>query len=365
MSKIICDICGTSYPDTADQCPICGCSKDFKLASPAETPAEKPEEKPVKPAPKAAPVKPTRAPVYEDEDEDDEYDEDEDDEEYDDEYDDDESDDAYDDDDDDDDDDEYDDEEDEGGKSNAPLVILLVVIILALLAVGAFIVVRYFLPSMKPQETQPPVIQTEAPVTQGTELSIPCENLALTSGGEVVLDMEGANWLINVMAVPENTTDKLVYTSSDESVAIVNEQGKVTAIGEGTAVITITCGTQSLTCTVTVDFTPETTVPETEPEVTEPPTEAPTEAPTEPTTPLKNVDISKNISHKELTFDGPNQGVQIKIKGLNSDEVQWSTENDKVATVSEKGFITNTGKGTTYIVVTYGDQVFKIKITSR
>ena len=28
MSKIICDICGTSYPDTADCCPICGCAKD-------------------------------------------------------------------------------------------------------------------------------------------------------------------------------------------------------------------------------------------------------------------------------------------------------------------------------------------------
>ena len=28
MNKIICDICGTSYPDTADCCPICGCSRD-------------------------------------------------------------------------------------------------------------------------------------------------------------------------------------------------------------------------------------------------------------------------------------------------------------------------------------------------
>ena len=26
MSKIICDICGTTYPETAECCPICGCS---------------------------------------------------------------------------------------------------------------------------------------------------------------------------------------------------------------------------------------------------------------------------------------------------------------------------------------------------
>ena len=28
MSKIICEICGTTYPETASHCPICGCSKD-------------------------------------------------------------------------------------------------------------------------------------------------------------------------------------------------------------------------------------------------------------------------------------------------------------------------------------------------
>ena len=27
MSKIICDVCGTAYPDTASQCPICGCAR--------------------------------------------------------------------------------------------------------------------------------------------------------------------------------------------------------------------------------------------------------------------------------------------------------------------------------------------------
>ena len=26
MNKVICDVCGTSYPETAQQCPICGCT---------------------------------------------------------------------------------------------------------------------------------------------------------------------------------------------------------------------------------------------------------------------------------------------------------------------------------------------------
>ena len=32
MSKIICDICGTTYPSTAECCPICGCSNDGEEA---------------------------------------------------------------------------------------------------------------------------------------------------------------------------------------------------------------------------------------------------------------------------------------------------------------------------------------------
>ena len=28
MSKIICDVCGTAYPETAAVCPICGCAKN-------------------------------------------------------------------------------------------------------------------------------------------------------------------------------------------------------------------------------------------------------------------------------------------------------------------------------------------------
>ena len=37
MSKIICDICGTSYADTATQCPICGC---VRPAEPQPVPEE-------------------------------------------------------------------------------------------------------------------------------------------------------------------------------------------------------------------------------------------------------------------------------------------------------------------------------------
>ena len=33
MSKIICEVCGTSYPETANQCPICGCVRPADATS--------------------------------------------------------------------------------------------------------------------------------------------------------------------------------------------------------------------------------------------------------------------------------------------------------------------------------------------
>lgn len=55
----------------------------------------------------------------------------------------------------------------------------------------------------------------------------------------------------------ESTTDKVVYKSSDESVATVDEDGNVTAVGKGTCTITSTVeGTDiSKDTKVTVSYT--------------------------------------------------------------------------------------------------------------
>lgn len=41
MEKVICDVCGTDYPETAAQCPICGCARgDGGQTSAGNTTAE-------------------------------------------------------------------------------------------------------------------------------------------------------------------------------------------------------------------------------------------------------------------------------------------------------------------------------------
>lgn len=51
---------------------------------------------------------------------------------------------------------------------------------------------------------------------------------------------------------PADTTDAVTWSSSDETVATVSEDGTVTGIKEGTAVITATAGNVKAECTVTV-----------------------------------------------------------------------------------------------------------------
>lgn len=67
------------------------------------------------------------------------------------------------------------------------------------------------------------------------------------------VDLEvGKTYQLSAVKEPANAEGSLTWTSSKPAVAAVDKSGKVTAKGEGTATITVTCGTKSATCTVTV-----------------------------------------------------------------------------------------------------------------
>lgn len=67
------------------------------------------------------------------------------------------------------------------------------------------------------------------------------------------VDLEvGKSCQLSAVKEPANAEGSLTWTSSKPAVAAVDQTGKVTAKGEGTATITVTCGTKSAACTVTV-----------------------------------------------------------------------------------------------------------------
>ena len=93
-----------------------------------------------------------------------------------------------------------------------------------------------------------------------TGVTLNKSELALYTGGSATL---------TATVQPEDATNKAVnWSSSDEAVATVDTNGKVTAVGEGNTTITVTTvdGNHTATCTVTV-----TASPEPEPEPTPPP----------------------------------------------------------------------------------------------
>lgn len=361
MSKIICDVCGTRYPDSAEQCPICGRVRTAVADMAADDVVMDETEAQTRTSVRGGRFSKANVrkrnknqPVYEEEQEDwtktrskakqeeeDEYD-------------------PY---------EEY--EEEPEKKSGTVLNVLLVIVIIALLAVSAYIFVQFFMPNLMGDKQQAPATEPYVAVTTGPateeptqEPTIPCSELVLNQDDALTMDEAGQlqlnlgeageMYLLNVAVSPEDTTDPLMYTSGNEAVVTVNEEGRVTAVAEGEAVIYISCGSKTLECNVVVSAAEPTEAP------TEAPTEEPTAAPTEdPDEGLKDVTLS--LKQSDVTFKVNGQQATFKLTcGLKANEVTWSSENEDVVTVDENGVVTRTGKGNTNIVVTYGSQEVKV-----
>ncbi|MDE5829990.1 MAG: leucine-rich repeat protein [Duncaniella sp.] len=85
---------------------------------------------------------------------------------------------------------------------------------------------------------------------------IDCESVTLSSTSLSMNDKETKTLIATI--TPENVTLPLIeWISSDNTVATVDDEGAVTAVGNGEAMITATCGSASAECKVTVG--PETT----------------------------------------------------------------------------------------------------------
>lgn len=369
MSKIVCEICGTSYPDTATNCPICGWGQkqaaaaeadmeDFDLdflkddvQAPEEPQDELFDDAPAVPAPiirkprPAAPVEEKKGKDIFDydavnaakqkntvENEDDDEDEDED--------------------------------EEEESRPNTFLIVILVLLIVALLATSGYIFWKYYLPGRNADNgeaaaTTGEIIET-VPEVEETVPEVPCTGLSLISGMEK-LSYEGQNWLLHVKASPEDTTDVITFRSEDESVAVVNEEGRVTAVGEGETQIIITCGEQVIPCVVTVNYTEETE-----------PVEETTEAPAE-TEAVEETKAEETPAETEAS--APKDGIVLKLKltditfgirgvyrtlvldcDLKPEDCEWSVRDTNVASVTKNGDVYAVGPGLTIVTCKYGNQ---------
>lgn len=319
MNKVICDVCGTAYPETSNQCPICGCAK---VSSQAAAPESAVEETTAYTYVKGGRFskKNVKARNHRNRSQDSVRQRS---------------------------------QEPEEEKTNKGLVAVVILLLVAIVAVVIYIGIQFFDFEL-PNETTP------NQSTQGTENNQPsdapsdpsgttgvaCTKLLLSNGTLEFL-AAGDKWTLKAELEPVDCTEEVVFTSADPAVATVSDTGEVVAVGPGETVITATCGTISAECKVLCNF----------PGASDP------SDPSSPSNPSVPVDPSFtfafNTRYKDETtgyYDitlakGDSWRAYTKDLTVDPEAITWSTDNEEICTI-DKGMVTITASGNTKVVST-------------
>ena len=304
MSKVVCTICGTSYPDNSDCCPVCG----YAQTPESEEVSEFSDYVPVKGGrfsssnvkkrntatpefSKQASAEPKK--------------------------------------------------KSNNSKSNIGAIIVIVLLLLAIIAVAGYIALRFFIPNdflyeglgglknndgSQQVEESPNLPEDDQLVLQPT---LDCTALSIRN--DIPLNGIGSTYQLVVKPVPADTEDQISYMSSNDAVASVDASGLITAVGEGDAVITISCGTVSSECFVTV------------------------------TVPAEAELVKFMLNRKEIVFETAGEQWTLYDGVIPADDIIWSSDDMNVATI-ENGAVVAVGNGETVVYGIYEGQTASCQI---
>lgn len=164
------------------------------------------------------------------------------------------------------------------------------------------------------------------------EGAIPCTGITL-SQTEIVFSAAGEQIQLNVDRSPADTTDERNYLSSDPAIVKVSPVGIVTAMGEGNAVITVTCGEQTAQCTVRCDFSNDSNASGGDAEV-------------------KELILVKD----DMSFFAAGENYVLSVTNIPAGTpVEWKSLDEAVCTVDGGGHVKAVGPGTTRVIATVGE----------
>ena len=231
-------------------------------------------------------------------------------------------------------------------KSNIVSILVIAILLVAILLVGGYLLLRFVIPnnflyngnvtSHQPSMGQdyevtegPSIAPTESEEVESTEVvteeatvDLSCNSVVLDTD-HIELDSEGVTYQLSVILDPVDTADVVSYVSSDNDVVTVNKSGEITAVGSGTAKITVSCGDASAECSVDCTFETE--------------------------------ELKLSLNRKEITFDAEGQ-IWILYNGqVLIDKVSSASDDASVATIAA-GKVTAVGEGSTIVHATYKDQ---------
>ncbi len=311
MSKIICDLCGTSYAETEAQCPICGTAKtdvsktrsgdtadsyayvkggkfaasNVQRRNAAQTQAQAPAARSHTPQRKA----PAREP------------------------------------------------QEEG--SNKVLIIVVVILLLAIICVCAFIAIKFISASSDRGS------QASSQTTAGVNSQVPCTGISLS---QKQWEFTGLNQTLLLQAVlePNDTTEQVYYSSSNENVVLVDEGGLITPVANGEAYIYVSCGGLQEACLITCNVGVD--------------PEKPADPGTEPEPSVPDVtDVELVLNRSDITLSGYGASWNLSSAGYTGPDaasVTWVSEDPTVATV-ENGKVVAVGNGMTTVRAEYDGKV--------
>ena len=338
MSKVICDVCGTTFPETANQCPICGSAKNASAQTAAEGGAQaeagstnsyvsggrfsksnvRKRNKTGQPMPRTA-------------------------------------------------------QKDQDGEgSNKGLVIIVIALLLAIIAVVIYLAVTLFGGDKKPDNGNktPSVSQTvQTPDTEPTEPSaseteptgIPCTDFVLSSTIIEFTDAERSQ-LLSVNLTPSNTTEKVTFMSMNTAVATVTDGGLVTPVGIGDTTIIITCGDITKECRVFCNF--NTSAEPTDPEPTDP-APGPDDVPEEFM--VMNTKYFTSTGVGDVTLPVGKTWKMYSHIAVEASKVVWTSEDEAYVTIKD-GVVTTVASTeslkTKYVLVhaEYGGKIYSCRI---
>lgn len=218
-------------------------------------------------------------------------------------------------------------EKKKSGRGNLVLLVVSLIIVVA----AVFIVVRTVVPAF------------QNGIFSGSTQAAESVTLDRTT-----LDLAEAGTTIALVPTfaPEGATAALTWASSDEAVATVDENGNVTAVAPGSAVISATMENgQKAECTVNCTWDAD----------------AEGQAPEEGGEEQETAPAGPSLSSNDMTLDSEGASKQLTLNGA-AGEVTWTSSDEGVATVAADGTVTAVAPGRATVTATVGEQTFNCTI---
>ncbi len=167
-----------------------------------------------------------------------------------------------------------------------------------------------------------------------TAPEVPVTGVTLDTN-EVSVD-ENKTVTLKATISPDNSTIRTVtWTSSDEGVATVDENGVVTGVSEGSATITASAGGKSASCVVTVNAA---------------------------VIPVTSITLNRDTA--TVAEDGTvTLTATVSPGNATNPTVTWTSSDESVATVDANGVVTGVSEGTATITASAGDKSASCVVT--